>query len=202
VPSIGLFPLGIVLLPAERTALHIFEPRYKELIGECLEQDRDFGIVLVDEAGLRTVGTRTSVVDVLERLEDGRLNIIVEGGDRFQVVEMTEGRSFFTAEITDYADAEPLPPEEAYEECLIEYRRVVTAAGLELEEPIPDQRGLAFRVAAQIALPPVARQQLLEMRSEAERLMLVRQLLEAAAVAARRRMIQQRAATNGHVRPA
>jgi len=202
VPLIGLFPLGIVLLPGERTALHIFEPRYKELIGECLAQDREFGIVLLDETGLRKVGTRTSVVDVIERFEDGRLNIIVEGSDRFEIAEMGEGRSFLTAEIVDYPDAEPSPPDEAYEECLMEYRRVVTASGLDLEEPVPDHRGLAFRVAAQIALPPIAKQQILEMRSETERLALVRQLLEAAAVAARRRMIQERASTNGHVRPA
>jgi Lon protease-like protein len=199
---IGLFPLGIVLLPGERTALHIFEPRYKELIGECLAEDLEFGMVLVEETGLRKVGTRTSVVDVIDRFEDGRLNIIVEGNDRFEIAEMTEGRSYLTAEIIDYPDAEPPPPDEAYEECLLEYRRVVTASALDLEEPVPDHRGLAFRVAAQIALPPVAKQQILEMRSETERLALVRQLLEAAAVAARRRMIQERASTNGHVRPA
>jgi Lon protease-like protein len=196
-----LFPLGMVLLPAERTALHIFEPRYKELIGECLAEDRDFGMVLVDEAGLRAVGTRTSVVEVIERFEDGRLNIIVEGGERFQVAQVTEGRSFLTAEIGDYADQAPLPPSDAFEECLAEYRRVVTTAGLELEEPTPDHRGLAFQIAAQIALPPGAKQQILEMRSETERLALVTQLLDAAAAAARRRLIQQRAATNGHVRP-
>ena len=65
--EIGLFPLRMVLLPAERVPLHIFEPRYKELIGECLAEGREFGLVLTDDDGLREVGTRADVVEVLER---------------------------------------------------------------------------------------------------------------------------------------
>ena len=197
--SIGLFPLGLVLLPGERTGLHIFEPRYKELIGECLREDRDFGIVLADPAGLRTIGTRAAVAEVIERFADGRLNIIVEAGDRFRVIEVSEERSFLTGEVEDYPDEEELPGEEAYEPCLADYRRVVIAASLDLEEPVPDHRGLAFHIAAQMALPPPAKQQVLEMRSETSRLELVRQFLDAAATAARRRMIEKLAATNGHV---
>ena len=58
--EIGLFPLGIVLLPTELVPLHIFEERYQELIGECLDEDREFGIVLADDDGLHEVGTRAA----------------------------------------------------------------------------------------------------------------------------------------------
>jgi Lon protease-like protein len=189
----------MVLLPGERTALHIFEPRYKELIGECLADDRDFGIVLIDMAGTRSVGTRATVVEVLERFDDGRLNIIVEGNDRFRFDEIKEERSFLTADVDEYLDEDPLPSEDQYEATLEDYRRVVKAAALDLEEPVPDYRGLAFHIAAQIELSPDAKQGILEMRSEKARLDLVRQLLDAAAKALRLRTVEQRAATNGHV---
>ena len=83
--EIGLFPLGIVLLPTERVPLHIFEPRYQELIGECLDADEEFGLVYADEDGVREIGTRARVTEVLERFDDGRLTILVEGGLRFRV---------------------------------------------------------------------------------------------------------------------
>src|SRR6476619_38938 len=86
VPEIGLFPLGLVLLPTERVPLHIFEDRYRELIGECIELEREFGLLYADDAGLREVGCRAGVLDVLERFDDGRMNIVVEGRERFRVV--------------------------------------------------------------------------------------------------------------------
>ncbi len=94
--EIGLFPLGLVLLPTEQVPLHIFEPRYRELIEESLEEDVPFGVVYADEDGLRQIGTLATVTEVTERFEDGRLNILVEGGDRFRLLELTEGRTFVT----------------------------------------------------------------------------------------------------------
>src|SRR2546426_9913941 len=92
--EIGLFPLGIVLLPSEQVPLHIFEPRYRELIAQCLEQEREFGLVFADEDGLRAIGTRAAVTEVLERFDDGRLNIVVEGGERFRLVEVKRATAF------------------------------------------------------------------------------------------------------------
>ena len=77
--EIGLFPLGIVLLPTEQVPLHIFEDRYKELIDECLAEEREFGLVYADDDGLRPVGTLAAVTEVIERFDDGRLNVVVEG---------------------------------------------------------------------------------------------------------------------------
>ena len=91
--ELGLFPLGIVLLPTERVPLHIFEPRYRELIGECIAEEREFGLVFADENGVRELGTRARVDEVLEQFDDGRMNIVVEGGERFRVESLTRGRS-------------------------------------------------------------------------------------------------------------
>src|ERR671935_3250221 len=110
-PELGLFPLGIVLLPGERVPLHVFEERYKELIGECLALDDEFGFLYADESGLREIGCRASVIEVLERFEDGRLNIVVEGRTRFRIVRHTGGRPVSTAQVGEGADdPSPHPP--------------------------------------------------------------------------------------------
>src|SRR5437667_3131642 len=107
--EIGLFPLELVLLPTERVPLHIFEPRYKELIGECLTEGTEFGLVLQDEQGRREIGTRAAVVEVLQVFDDGRMNVVVEGHDRFRLRELTAGRSFLTGDVEpiDDEDGEP-----------------------------------------------------------------------------------------------
>ena len=96
---IGLFPLELVLVPTERVPLHIFEPRYKELIGECIERDEEFGIVLDARRAATShhVGTRAAIAEVLQVLPDGRMHIVVEGGDRFRLLEVDHDRSFATA---------------------------------------------------------------------------------------------------------
>src|SRR3954471_4651555 len=111
--ELGLFPLGIVLLPTEKVPLHIFEERYRELVGECIEEDREFGLVYADEGGVRELGTRAHVAAILERFDDGRLNIVVEGGRRFVVERLTDGRTFMTAEVNDVDDEEGLTDDEA-----------------------------------------------------------------------------------------
>src|SRR3954452_21215921 len=102
--EIGLFPLGLVLLPAEQVPLHIFEPRYRELIGESLEEETPFGVVYADEDGLRQVGTLATVTEVTERFADGRMNVVVEGGARFRLLELTEGRAFVTGRVEPVDD--------------------------------------------------------------------------------------------------
>jgi Lon protease-like protein len=200
VAEIGLFPLPLVLVPGEQMPLHVFEPRYRELIGECLEGGHEFGILLADEAGTRGVGTRAAVIEVLERLPDGRLNIVVEGRGRFEVVELTEGRSFATAEVEDVADTPDEPTEEERRRCLAAYDRVVAAAEAELDELDRNAEELAFQVVARIDLGTEVKQELLETRSERERVVRLVSLLDrAAAAVAREREIRNRGASNGRV---
>src|SRR3972149_5024713 len=128
--EIGLFPLGMVLLPTEQVPLHIFEERYKELIGECLEQSREFGLVYAADDRARPVGT-----EVLEQFEDGRMNVVIEGRERFRLVELTSGRSFSTAEVEPVEDQDdPAAPEDA-DRALELFRRLVELTGGEGEEP-------------------------------------------------------------------
>lgn len=175
--EIGLFPLGIVLLPTERIPLHIFEPRYQELVGECLEDDADFGLVYADEDGVREIGTRARVTEVIDRLEDGRLNVLVEGRERFRVERLTRGRSFLTAEVEPVEDEDGGPGEAAVR-AVGSFRALAALAGAEPEEPDESSPHLSFELAAQVELAPEAKQRLLELRSEPERLELVAELLD------------------------
>jgi Lon protease-like protein len=189
--EIGLFPLGIVLLPTEVVPLHVFEERYKELIGECLELEREFGLVYADEDGVRETGTRARVAEVLDRFEDGRLNVLVEGGERFRVERLTRGRLFLTAEVAPLEDDPAAEPDEDAAERVTEaFRALAAAAGAEAEVPEPGVAGLSFHVAARVEIAVEAKQGLLESRSEAERLARLRELLDAAreAILAARRL--------------
>jgi Lon protease-like protein len=201
--EIGLFPLNLVLLPGEQAPLHVFEPRYKELIGECLEENEEFGLVLADEDGIREIGTRAGVIEVLERFDDGRLNVVVEGRDRFRVVDLTEGRSFATAEVVEIDDAVGEDPsDEEVEQCLAAYDRVVKAAEAELEDLDFDADSIAFQIAARVDFGPEIKQGLLELQSERERVLRLAPMLNQAADAVRRdREIRERASGNGRVEP-
>ena len=200
--EIGLFPLALVLLPTERVPLHIFEPRYKELIGECLAESRDFGLVLEDENGRRDVGTRASVIEVLQVFDDGRMNVIVEGRDRFRLLELTEGRSFLTGDV-EAVDDDLDPPEETdVERAMGAFRKLVEVAESDVDEPSGEEGPLSFELASRVDFGLELKQELLELRSERERLQRLTELIERAIEAMLlEREVQQRATSNGKVSP-
>lgn len=204
-PELGLFPLPLVLLPGERIPLHIFEPRYRELVGECVAEGGEFGLVLEDDRGLRDVGTRAAVVEVLRAYDDGRLDVVVEGRERFRLLRETAGRSFRTGEVEPLEDEEGGPaPEEAVGRVLVLLNRIVRTAGVEVE---PLERGgppdaLSFAVAARVEFGADVKQELLELRSEPARVARLERLLKRALDAlALERDVRERAAGNGHVSP-
>jgi Lon protease-like protein len=198
--EIGLFPLGVVLLPAERIPLHIFEPRYRELIGECLETGREFGLVLADDDGVRDIGTRAAVTEVLERFDDGRLNIVVEGRERFRVLELTGGRSYQTAEVEPVVDEAGTPAASEIERALGLMRRLAELAGADVAELAVTTDLPSFELAGHVAFEAGLKQQLLELRSEPERLARLAGLLEDAAKALELQQAGARIAqTNGRV---
>jgi Lon protease-like protein len=200
--ELGLFPLDLVLLPGEQAPLHVFEPRYKELIGECLDEGVEFGLVLADDDGMRNVGTRAGVVEVLDRFPDGRLNVVVEGRERFRLLEVTEGRSFTTAQVTELEDEGEDPSDEEVEDCLAAYRRVLKAAEADLEELDLAAESIAFQIAARVDFGTEIKQGLLELRSERERVIRLAPMLNRAAEAVEReREIRERASGNGRVEP-
>jgi Lon protease-like protein len=201
--QIGLFPLGLVLLPSEQVPLHIFEPRYRELIGECLDAGEPFGLVFADDDGLRRVGTLASVVEVTDRFDDGRLNVVVEGGDRFRLMELTRGRSFHTGTIEALGDRVDPPDDEQLQRALAVFARLVDLTGADVETPDVAVDQPSFALASRFELAPELKLELLEETSERVRLTRLCEILETAATAVeRQRAIAELAQTNGHARPA
>ena len=198
--ELGLFPLPLVLLPSEHVPLHIFEERYKDLIGECLEDDSEFGLVYADEAGIREIGTRAAVLEVLTRFEDGRLNVVIEGRERFRLLDLTSGRSFQTGDVTPLDDADdPAEPETVLRaEELFGRLRELTASDVQV--PPADTPQLSYELAGRVELAADVKLELLAETSERVRLERVCELLEDATVAVeRQRRAAERAATNGKV---
>ena len=202
-PEIGLFPLELVLLPSERVPLHIFEDRYKELIAECVAEGLEFGLILETEERLREVGTLTGVLEVIHTFDDGRMNVLVEGRERFRLANETEGRSFRTAEVELVEDDDEPPTEAEVEETMAVFRRLVQVAEAEeIGEPAGEATALSFQLAAKVDFGHEVKQELLELRSERQRLVRLAALLESAAAGlARERDVRERASGNGKVTP-
>ncbi len=198
--EIGLFPLPIVLLPTEQVPLHVFEDRYKELIGECLADEREFGFVYADDDGLREIGTRAAVTEVLASFEDGRMNVLVEGRERFKLVGLTSGRSFQTGAVEPILDEDDSPETESVDRALELFERLRELTGSDVEAPPPGGERLSYALAARVELVPEVKQALLQERSERVRLDRVCDLLDEATVAVeRQRRAAERASTNGKV---
>jgi Lon protease-like protein len=202
--DIPLFPLNVVLLPGAPLPLHIFEDRYKQMVDECLKQESEFGMVFADESGTRKVGCTAKIVELVERYEDGRMLILVEGSRRFRLNNVLTGKPYYVGEI-EYIDEEPEDEDvqALAEQCIELLERVVEAAtegsvGIEIEPPY---RNLSFAIAGRVEFEAETRQQILELTSERERLEKVRELLTAAAERLEReRHAREKAQTNGHLR--
>jgi Lon protease-like protein len=201
--ELGLFPLPLVLLPTERIPLHIFEPRYRELIDECVETDGEFGLVLATGDGaVHEIGTRARVAAVVETLDDGRMNIVVEGGARFRLLELTRGRSFQTGVVEEVVDDDDPAAAQDVERALSVFRQLAEEAGSDVELPAPDSPDLAWEIAARVDFGVGPKQEILATTSPATRMRRLVELLETSLEAVRlEHALRERAGRNGRVSP-
>lgn len=198
--EIGLFPLELVLLPTERVPLHVFEERYKELIGECIDSDTEFGLVYADDDGLRKVGTRARVARVLTRFPDGRLDVLVEGGQRFLLEELVAGRSFQTGRVSALHDDDDPAEGSGIERAVGLFGRLREITGSQVEVPDASDSQLSFALAGRVELPVQEKLELLGELSERRRIARVGELFEAAVTRAEHvRTAAERAAGNGRI---
>jgi Lon protease-like protein len=206
VRSFPLFPLGIVALPSESVPLHIFEDRYRRMIEHCLQAEPgsgegEFGIVWLSEEELKPVGCACEVEQVIERLEDGRLNILVRGTRPFRLLERQDELPY-PAGVVEFLQEEPEElDEQAAEAARTLYRELVREATDRELEPDELESLDAYGMAGTVEFDVADKQQLLELRSENARLRLLAQLLEGAIehLGALERA-QARALSNGKVR--
>jgi Lon protease-like protein len=200
---LGLFPLPLVLVPTERVPLHIFEPRYRELIGECIERGEEFGVLLKKPDGEGSaVGTRAAVVDVLRRLPDGRMHIAVEGGERFRLLEVHHDRSFLEGTIEPVEDEDDPPASGDVAKVLELFGRLQQTVGSTVDPPDADSPQLDFEIVSRVDFGNDAKQELIELTSPHRRFGRLVELLEHALEAlVLERAVMKSAATNGKVTP-
>ncbi len=176
--SFPLFPLGLVLLPSEVIPLHIFEERYKTMIGECVDEEKPFGILWLADDGLRETGCTAAVTQVMEQMEDGRSNILVQGGQVFRMLRRIDHLAYPAGDVELLEDAGGDPDEEVAAEAREGYadlvERVTDTRSGPGEVAVLD----AYQMAATIDFAPDAKQELLELRTEDERMRSLAALFE------------------------
>jgi Lon protease-like protein len=201
-----LFPLGIVALPSESIPLHIFEDRYRAMIEQCLlgepgSTERQFGIVLLSDEELKQIGCACEIEKVLERMDDGRLNILARGTQPFRLIERQDDLPYPAGVVEFLADGEEELDEEAAAAAGELYRELVRQATDQTLEQDELRQMHAYQMAATVEFDVEPKQQLLELRSENARLRLLATLLREALE--RLELVeraQARARSNGKVR--
>lgn len=169
--GLPLFPLGLVLYPGEAIPLHIFEPRYREMIARCLEEDRPFGIALAEEDGLNRVGCTARVVRVTKRHDDGRLDIKVVGEQRFRIASVDDALSYLTADGTFVPDTTAESTNTGLRERAIAlHMRLLELGGRTLRPALYQTPNVSYALAHNAGLENVQKQEVLELADEDDRL--------------------------------
>jgi Lon protease-like protein len=195
-----LFPLEVVLFPGTPLPLHIFEPRYKEMIAECLAEHRVFGVVRAIEQGLADVGCTAEIVTLVKEYPDGQLDIVTEGRKRFEVVRVNQERSFLQAEVIMIDDSTGTPAPEDTLRAVQLHSDLLAIAGAKHDLSAADPSLLSFYLAGSLPLDLDFKQKLLALRSEPERLSLLIGYLETIIPNLRRAAsARAKAGGNGHV---
>lgn len=167
---IPLFPLETVLFPGTALPLHVFEDRYREMIGECLEEKKAFGVVRAQQDCLALIGCTAKIVRVLERYPDGRLYILCEGAQRFEIEGLDESRSFLQADVDFFEDEGEAATRPEREQCAALHFETLHLAGFEGRVMHLDLSGpVAFQLADALPSDLGFKQQLLGSRSDADR---------------------------------
>ena len=195
-----LFPLGLVLYPGEQTPLHIFEPRYKEMVGRCMEQDEPFGIVLFEEDEMADVGCTARIVRIVEQYEDGRMDIVVQGEQRFRILDLYENESYLTVDGETIDEPEETPQRNLQQRLITQHMRLLELAGRTVRPSLyQDVDTLSYVIAPNAGLSSEQKQDVLEILTENKRVAYLVDHLEALIPRVRKMEdLRRRIQSNGH----
>lgn len=195
-----LFPLDLVLFPGTPLPLHIFEPRYREMIGECLAQKRPFGVLRAKDEGVAEIGCTAEIVTVTKKYEDGRMDIVTQGVERFEVMEVNQERAFLQGEVVYLHDEPGRATAEDVARAVKLHNEILALAGAEQQKPSEEEIAqLSFHIAGSMPLDLDFKQNLLGMKSEPERLQAVITYFETILPNLRRTVhVRRKAGGNGH----
>lgn len=195
-----LFPLPAVLLPGTPMPLHIFEDRYKQMVGKALEARTEFGVVQAGEGGILNIGCTAIVERVIKTYPDGSMDIIVVGRRRFEIILLDDEEAYLRAEVAFFDDEDSRPAPEELRALVLAELRALQKSGQESAGMLPDPAdpNLSFKAAFFVPDLPF-RQTLLALRSETERLKQVSEFLPEHIARVRRiAHVRKVAPTNGH----
>ncbi len=196
-----LFPLDVVLFPGTPLPLHIFEPRYKEMIGECLEQKKFFGVIRAQESTLADVGCTAEILAVTKTYDDGRMDIVAQGRERFELLQVNQERTFLQGEILYVEDEPEKPTLEERDRAIDLHKQILALASAQQDLPEGEDAPLSYHLAGSLPLDLDFKQKLLSLRSEARRIQTVIEYFEGILPSLRRAVtIRQKAGGNGHSR--
>jgi Lon protease-like protein len=200
VSLLALFPLDVVLFPGAPLPLHIFEPRYKELVGECLSNKTPFGMVRSRESALAEVGCTAAILKVSKKYDDGGLDIVTEGRQRFEIGQLNQERSFLRGEVS-FFDDEPSQVSKSDTDTVIQLHQQLFSVLGQRVEVEPSYASLSFQLANELPVDLDFKQTILEIKSEAERVETLIEYYRATIPKVELTLrARDRASGNGHVR--
>jgi ATP-dependent Lon protease len=171
IDALPLFPLNLVLYPGEHLPLHIFEDRYKDLTRYCLDHDVSFGIVRADDGTVADVGTTARIQEIVTRYDDGRMDIAVEGEERFRLLEVHDEKSYYTADVTLLDEDDSQVDLDLKERVITQHMKLLELAGRTVRPDLyEDVEYLSYVLAQNAALEASQKQELLEIDSENDRI--------------------------------
>jgi ATP-dependent Lon protease len=202
IERLPLFPLGLVLFPAETIPLHIFEERYRLLVRESLELDQPFGIVMAEEQEMQMMGCTVRISRVLAKHDDGRVDIAVTGESRFRINQVHTDRPFLTADVQLIGPGFETTNVDARERLITQHMRLVELLGETIRPVIyEDTAYVSFVVGQNAGLDMKQRQELLELISEEERIeYLIRHFTDLIPRLEEAQEFHRRVRSNGHVK--
>jgi len=198
---ISLFPLNVVLFPGEHLPLHIFEPRYRRMVRECLEAKSPFGMLLALPDGIVRVGCTAEILNVSKRYDDGRMDILTIGRQPYRIVDLFKDDPLLEGRVDYLEDEDSLLDPRRQEQLLELYEICYTLLFLRMPASLEESRPelLSFAIASALPMDLLWKQQILELRSEAERQdRLLTYLREWALHLHKIESLRHRGAGNGH----
>lgn len=169
--SLPLFPLEVVLYPGEHLPLHIFEERYKEMIGHCLAEDDAFGVLLSEDSNMAEVGCTARVERIIERYEDGQMDLLARGEERFRLLQLYQKESYLTADVEKLEEPDRPAPSDLQERLITQHMKLLEVVGRTVRPSIYENLPfLSYTLAQNAGLSLSQKQDVLELLTEEERI--------------------------------
>lgn len=177
---IPIFPLQVVLFPGASLPLHIFEPRYKDMIAACQASGSGFGVVHAERDQLAVTGCIASIVSTLQKYDDGRVDILTRGAHRFHIVALDESAPYLQADVNFLPDDFEPAPRELREQAAAKHFEYLerSGSGVEAMSQIQLDQPVSFQLADALPIPFIQQQALLTTDSDTQRTKMLLQIYD------------------------